>query len=65
MFDIFIICILCGILAFLVYLAHKAGYKDGFADAMCYKRDDLERIVFKPYVEEIKYGKKKNRKKGK
>lgn len=60
-FDVFIICILCGVLIFLIYLVHKIGYKDGFTDAWCYKRDDLDRVVFKPYAEEIRKN-KKNRK---
>lgn len=57
-FDIFLICILCGLLIFAVYIAHDLGYKDGFNDGLCYKHDEYEQVVFKSRVKKIRNGKK-------
>ena len=54
MFDIFMICVLCGLLVFAVYIAHNLGYKSGFNDGLCYKHDEYEQIVFKSRVKKIK-----------
>lgn len=53
-FDIFMICVLCGLLVFAVYMAHSLGYKSGFNDGLCYKHDEYEQIVFKSRVKKIK-----------
>lgn len=53
------ICILCGLLVFAVYIAHDLGYKDGFNDGLRYKHDELEQIVFKSKVKRINERRKK------
>lgn len=53
-FDIFMICVLCGLLVFAVYIAHNLGYKSGFDDGLRYKHDECEQIIFKSRVKKIK-----------
>ena len=48
------ICVLCGLLVFAIYMAHNLGYKSGFNDGLCYKHDEYEQIVFKSRVKKIK-----------
>ena len=53
-FNFFMICVLCGLLVFAVYMAHNLGYKSGFNDGLRYKYDEYEQIVFKSRVKKIK-----------
>ena len=53
------ICVLCGLLVFAVYMAHNLGYKSGFNDGLCYKHDEYEQIVFKSRVKKIKNARSK------
>ena len=53
-FNFFMICVLCGLLVFAVYMAHNLGYKSGFNDGLRYKHDEYEQIVFKSRVKKIK-----------
>ena len=62
MFDFFIISCLTLFVIFLIYVAHKTGYKDGFNDGIKYEDEEYEQVLFSPYVKQLKKYKNNNKK---
>lgn len=58
MYDIFIVLIIFVVFVFIVRFAHREGYRAGFLDGIHYKNGDKEKIIYNPYIKDLRKAKK-------